>query len=267
MAKKKQLFLWIALIAFMLLFVSGCIEVALEFAFEPDGSGQAKITYTAADPMYNDFIQEMMDDMEQDPQPGTKVSSTMVDGKKALIMEVSFSSTSELDELDLGITYTIRDGVHRFELPPPGEDEMPMPIPISLSVSMPGKIIDSNGNVSGSTVTWPSGPMTQTYWVESEEGGLAAGGLLTYLLIATGVVALILVILIIFMIKGKKKQPAYSGAYGQYSPGPGYTPVPGSGYAPGPPPAQASQQGPGCSNCGNPLGPNDTFCSVCGTQK
>ena len=231
MMKKRKGFAWILIVSAIFLLLSGCIEMGIDFNVDKDGSGKAKISIAATDAMYNDVIDDLLADTPPDAS-NVKIETKMVDGKKVAEVDIGFNNVAELSDYGFEVSHTVNNNIHRVEI---AKIEG---FPVSATLQMPGTITDSNGTVSGSTVTWPAGTMTGTYWAESEEGG-GFGNML--MIIVAVVVALLIIGVVLFLVLGRKKQPVYA--------------------TPGGP------QGSFCQNCGNPMGPSDAFCQVCGTRR
>lgn len=118
---------------------------------------------------------------------------------------------------------------------------------ISISVTFPGAVEDSNGQVSGNTVTWTPkfGEKTELQATASAIGG-GGGGMMMWLIVgAIVLVAVIVIIVVLASRKGKGAAPA--GAPEQWTgteatpmaPGPAATEVP-----PAPPEAPQAPQAP-----------------------
>ncbi len=229
MPVKSKKFLWILIVAALFIILSGCIDMDLDLTLDNDGSGRAKISIGAQDAMYNEFVEELVEEMKAD-NPGVSISQNIVDNKMVAELDVPFNNVRELDEYGFDVRHTKTDGIHRIEIARVEGAN------VSATVNMPGKVTDTNGNASGSTVTWETSSMTGAYWAESEESGSI---LLTIIMIAAAVL-LIVIIVLVFMMKGKSKTPSYAAAGGP--------------------------QGKFCINCGNPMGPQENFCNTCGTK-
>ncbi len=229
MSVKRNKILWVLVVAALFIILSGCIDMDLDLTLDNDGSGRAKISISAQDAMYNEFVEELVAEMKAD-NPGVNISQKIVDNKMVAELDVPFNNVRELDEYGFDVRHTKPDGKHRIEIARVEGAN------VSATVNMPGKVTDTNGNASGSTVTWEASSVTGTYWAESEESGSI---LLTIILIAAAIL-LIVIIVLVFVMKSKSKTPSYATAGGP--------------------------QGKSCFNCGNPMGAQENFCNTCGTK-
>lgn len=161
--KNSRWYLYIVfLIPLILLLISGCIDLDLDITINSDRSGKFGMRVAASDPYYNEFVDEIIEDvLLQDSS--ARISESYRDNKKVADIELSFQDVSELSAQGFHISHTYSENNHYVEI------QEIHGVPVSISLNMPGRIISSNGKASGSRVTWDRAYMNEPYWAESEE--------------------------------------------------------------------------------------------------
>jgi len=216
-----------------LFFLNGCVDVELGLTVNRDGSGKGEWTIAATDAMYNDMIDELIREVGEDPT--ATITERYEDGRKIVNIKGSFQNVDELSGFGSPVAVTHRRDNRRHRV----EIEIKENMPMKLSLAMPGKILESNGNFSGSTVSWGTTAIGHIYWAESEE---AAGGIpLAFVIASLAVIGGILFWRL-------QKSRVSSGAMASM--------------------AASSREAKGkfCTSCGSPLAPGERFCSQCGSK-
>ena len=199
----------------------------LDITINSNSSGKANITIAATDPFNNGFVDEIIEDIRyKDPQAKIKESYNGLN--KVAEIKFSFQDVSELSEYGFYISHNRYDDKHYVEI---NENTG---VPVKLTLNMPGRIISSNGNYSGSRVTWEKAYMSEPYWAESEESGV--GSLATVLQIV--ILVIILTVLILYF--WSKKSKVVSSNLG------------------------ISKHSRYCRNCGMKVAQTERFCANCG---
>lgn len=229
MIKSRLIFLYLLIVAVMLLFLSGCIEMDLDITINQNGNGKAIMAIAATDQIYNEFVDEMIADvLRKDPQ--AKIKERYHDSKKVADIELSFQNVSELSTQGFHISHNHYDNKHFVEI---GAIQG---VPVTVTLNMPGRIIQSNGSYSGSRVTWEKAYMTDVYWAESEVSG--TGGMTIFFFIILAVIILFAMWYFLNRNKG-----VVQGVYGTNKP---------DNF---------------CTNCGSSIGLEDNFCMRCGAKR
>jgi len=226
---KSRLFMYLFIVAGMLLFLSGCIEMDLDITINQNSNGKAVMTIAATDQMYNRFVDEMiLDVLRIDPQ--AKIKERYHESKKVADIAFSFQNVSELSAQGVYISHNHYENRHFVEI------GAIRGIPIKVTLNMPGRIIQSNGSHSGSMVTWEKAYMYDVYWAESE-------------VISTGVMTLLFLIVlaaIIFLVMWyflSRNKGVVEGVYSMNKP---------NSF---------------CTNCGASIDLEDKFCTRCGVKR
>lgn len=164
MANFRWKCLTVFLILLLLLFTGGCIDMEVDLAINNDGTGKATVTVIASEPYYNEFVDEFVEDVRQ-INAEAKISESYQGLNKTAQVELSFNDISELATHGLNITYYQDEQINYIQI------EEIQGVPVKITLNMPGQILASNGDYSGSKVTWDKGYMDEPYWAESELGG------------------------------------------------------------------------------------------------
>ncbi|NDL60269.1 LppM family (lipo)protein [Phytoactinopolyspora mesophila] len=110
---------------------------------------------------------------------------------------------------------------------PPGMLEGMMEFDMRVSITFPGEVLEHNGDLSGTTVTWvpEMGETNDMYARASESGG--GGGMPVWLWIVIGVVVVAGLVALLFLFSRGKTEPAVAGDAPAPPPSPeGAGPVP-----------------------------------------
>jgi len=229
MIKSRLIFLYLLIIAVMLLCLSGCIEMDLDITINQNGNGKAVMIIAATDQMYNEFVDDMIADvLRNDPQ--AKIKERYHDNKKVADIELSFQNVSELSAQGFHISHNHYENKHFVEI---GAIQG---VPIKVTLNMPGRIIQSNGSYSGSRVTWEKAYMNDVYWAESEESGTGGMTILFFIILAV----IILFAMWYFLSRNKGVVQRVNGS---------------------------NKPDSFCTNCGASIDLGDNFCIRCGVKR
>jgi hypothetical protein len=238
-------------IAILMFTQSGCAEMEMDLTVNRDGSGKASIGLTSLDTYLNseftNAIQKLRKQLKDEGIQAKITESTKNNLKHAKIelssKNISRDSKKISDLVGISIQHELNGKTHRVTV----KDNEGMLT--KLSIKMPGKITDSNGNASGSSVRWDIDPYEFTmgeksWWAESGSSGAgsassSAGSGSPFLVL--GIIAFILGIVVFFLKKNKPSIEAYE--------------------------TSAQAQGGFCMECGNPMNPSEQFCSECGARR
>jgi hypothetical protein len=104
---------------------------------------------------------------------------------------------------------------------PPGMLEGMMEFDMRVSITFPGEVLEHNGSLSGTTVTWEPevGETNEMFARASESGG--GGGMPVWLWIVIGVVVVAGLVAMLFLFSRSKAEPAAVAAGDQPVPPPG----------------------------------------------
>jgi len=231
--------------------VNGCYSsiVDAEITVNSNGSGKAKIV-AEADTLFGmeDYFWEEIKALENKLRKNNiNVSTNRHKGKDTVSATMNIRSKNIVEDLNqlgyqnISVTHHIEGRKHRIEI----MDNMGIK---SLKLNMPGKVLESNGYHTGSTVQWENTPQLfmeeQNCWAVSKTSGFAGTTLIFIILILFGVVLLVL----------KKKKTNYVSLSENLS----HTNHSLSVF---PEPERF------CTECGNPMDPLETFCSECGSKR
>ena len=233
MGKNRWLLSMIFFILLILFLLSGCVDMELDITLNSDRSGKADMTVTASDPFYNGFVDDIIEDVLR-KDSSARITESYINNKKVADIELSFQDVSELSAQGFYISHDHYDDKHYVEI---GEIHG---VPVSITLNMPGRIISSNGNSSGSRVTWEKAYMSEPYWAESEEAALPQATLASLgpLLFIVILVILSITLVIYLRSKGKRKVVPRNIAL--------------------------SKTGNYCRNCGMKVEQAERFCANCG---
>lgn len=238
-------------LVFFLFCLTGCAEMEMDLIINRDGSGKAIIELTSLDTFTNsEFANAIQDLRKQLKDEGiqAKITESTKNQLKQAKVEISSKNISRdsqkiSDVVGVAIHYELNGKTHRVTV----KDNKSMMT--RLSIKMPGKITNTNGDVSGSTVRWDINPFEfsmeeKSWWAES--GSSSAGGASHSagsgsLFLVLGVVAFFLGVGLIFLKKNKPAINAYDSS--------------------------VVAQGRFCTECGSPMSPLEQFCSECGARR
>lgn len=223
MTKTKRLTI-VAVAAAVALGLSGCVKVITNIAVHDDNTVSGEMVFA----MSKEFTEGLTDE-DIFSQVGGDDTSGMTNARSEPYDDGTFKGSKVIFEDEpidtVGIDGAIvRDGdVFRFQGTDPASEDTSMlteDAVVTMSITFPGAVTDTNGNVSGTTVTWNLLEMTEAPFAvagatgSGDDAGVASagggGGIPTWVWLALG--AVVVVAVVYFLSKRGKAAPVAEAA-------------------------------------------------------
>lgn len=241
------------LLAGIVLFLSGCVEVKELITIKADGSAESMLSLI----VQKDFAALVVPDLERQIKkdaPNAVVSVKVVEsGNTAIVSQRAVKHLSELRDDARGYDCKIeKDGASRTRYIFNGRWLLNDPVPVEVTVKFPGEVDETNGEkIDSQTVRWKFETGANA-WGGNGSATLTATATATafpVVIVGIGVGALLLVVAglgFFFLLRKKNNGPVISGPVAQAEPQEGAFFCTECG-------VRQSAKVKFCTSCGNPM--------------